>query len=93
MLVKWKLTYLRPVFKLISTRWRSRAGQSETIENSFQNLEAKSKAKKGKSQLSVDGKSLNEKTSSKSIKSKESKNSIKLEKKESRKKHKERNPR
>jgi len=57
-----------------------------------QNLEAKSKAKKGKSQLSVDGKSLNEKTSSKSIKSKESKNSIKLEKKESRKKHKERNP-
>merc|ERR1712168_648453 len=27
-----------------------------------QNLEAKSKAKKGKSQLSVDGKSLNEKT-------------------------------
>merc|ERR1711917_66041 len=57
-----------------------------------QNLEAKSKAKKGKSQLSVDGKSLNEKTSSKSIKSKESKNSIKLEKKKKKKKHKGRNP-
>ena len=69
------------------------ANQRSVFRNRCQNLEAKSKAKKGKSQLSVDGKSLNEKTSSKSIKSKESKNSIKLEKKESRKKHKERNPR
>ena len=69
------------------------ANQRTFFENGLQNLEAKSKAKKGKSQLSVGGLSLNEKTSSKSIKSKDSKNSIKSEKKESRKRHKERKPR
>ena len=66
------------------------ANQRPLFENMCQNLEAKSKAKKGKSQLSVD-----EKTSSKSIKSnlsKESKNSVKSEKKESRKRDKERKP-
>jgi len=53
-----------------------------------QNLEARSKAQRGKSQMSVDVNSLNEKTSSsKSFKKekKESKNSLKSEKKESRK--------